>query len=73
MMDMESVELSGNRFVLHRFDRASTASLILQSMDNWQVDNFNDIEFDLALQNPEYTAEQYADVVRMNSVIHGIN
>ena len=41
----------------------SRSKLDIQSMDNWQVDNFYDVEFDLAGAYPEYTAEQYADVV----------
>jgi len=35
----------------------------IKSVDDWQVDNFYDVELDLALLYPEYTKEQYADVV----------
>jgi long-chain fatty acid transport protein len=40
------------------------SKLDIQTMDNWQVDNFYDVELDLAALYPEYTAQQYADVVR---------
>jgi len=39
------------------------SKLDIKSMDNWQVDNFYDVEIDLAGAYPEYTKEQYADVV----------
>jgi len=38
--------------------------LDIKSMDNWQVDNFYDVELDLAGLYPEYTKEQYAEVVK---------
>ena len=41
----------------------SRSKLDIQSMDNWQVDNFYDVELDLAALYPEFTKEQYADVV----------
>lgn len=51
----------------------SRSKLDMKTVDDWQVDNFYDVELDLAILYPEYTKEQYADVVldefRVNSTI----
>ncbi|MDH3903845.1 MAG: outer membrane protein transport protein, partial [Xanthomonadales bacterium] len=55
----------------------SRSKLDMKTVDDWQVDNFYDVELDLAILYPEYTKEQYADVVldefRINSTIDESN
>jgi long-subunit fatty acid transport protein len=39
------------------------SKLDIQSLDNWQVDHYYDVELDLAVIYPEYTKEQYAAAI----------
>lgn len=41
----------------------SQTKLDMVSLDNWQVDHFNDLELDLALLSPEFTKEQYESAI----------
>jgi long-chain fatty acid transport protein len=63
---LDSYGISGAFRVTDSFSIGLTVSrskLDMKSMDNWQVDNFFDVELDLAGIYPEFTKEEYADVV----------
>lgn len=63
---LDSFGLSGAFRVTDSFSIGLTiqrSSLDIKTVDNWQVDWFNDVELDLAAIYPEFTAEQYADVL----------